>query len=267
MVSEVFGSVHQHKLGDLSKEEAWRFECTNERKNLTLVEIGKEIVRKCGGVPLAIRSVGSLLHLKRTEDEWMYFKNQELSNITRGGNDLMAILRLSYNYLPRHLKICFAYCSLYPKDFKLRIFDLITMWIAQGFIQATSSSRDNVEDVVNSYFVDLLRRSFFQETEEHESFMQFYKMHDLIHDLAKEFADRDFFSITKTEDTKVVPEQSLYASCLFQIDGSLAFPNSFYRKHMKLRTFIFLNRSSLDVLSISTLERMISSFTACASYI
>ncbi|KAM3249434.1 putative disease resistance protein RGA3 isoform X1 [Capsicum annuum] len=232
MVSEVFGSVHQHKLGDLSKEEAWTlfeklsFECTNERENLTLVEIGKEIVRKCGGVPLAIRSVGSLLRLKRTEDEWMYFKNQELSNITRGGNDLMAILRLSYNYLPRHLKICFAYCSLYPKDFKLRIFDLITMWIAQGFIQATTSSRDNVEDVVNSYFVDLVRRSFFQETEEHESFMQFYKMHDLIHDLAKEFADRDFFSITKTEDTEVVPEQSLYASCLFQIDGSLAFPNS-----------------------------------------
>ncbi|PHT30367.1 hypothetical protein CQW23_30031 [Capsicum baccatum] len=86
-------------------------------------------------------------------------------------------------------------------------------------------------------------------------------MHDLIHNLVKEAADRDFFSITKTENTEVVPEQTLYASGLFKIDGSSAFPNSFYRKHMKLRAFIFLNQSSINVLSNSTLERMISSFS------
>ncbi|KAF3659205.1 putative oxidation resistance protein 1-like isoform X1 [Capsicum annuum] len=267
MVAEVSGSAHQHKLRDLSEEEAWilfekmAFGCNKESENSNLVEIGKEIVRKCGGVPLAIRSVGSLLRLKRTEDEWIYFKNKDLSSITRGGNDEMVILRLSYNHLPQHLKICFAYCSLYPKDFKIGRFDLITMWNAQGFIQATTSNTDNVEDVANSYFMDLLRRSLFQETEEHESFMQFYKIHDLIHDLAIEVADRDFFNITKTEDTEVLPEQTLYASCLFKIDGSSAFPNSFYRKHMKLRAFIFLNQSSINVLSNSTLERMISSFS------
>ncbi|PHT30371.1 hypothetical protein CQW23_30035 [Capsicum baccatum] len=227
VVTEVSGSAHQQKLGDLSEEEAWilfekmAFGCNKESENSNLVEIGKEIVRMCGGFPLAI----------------------------------------SYNHLPQHLKICFAYCSLYPKDFKIGRFDLITMWIAQGFIQATTSNTDNVEDVANSYFTDLLRRSFFQETEEHESFMQFYKMHDLIHDIVKEVADRDFFSITETEDTEVVPEQTLYASCLFKIDDSSAFPNSFNRMHMKLRAFIFLNQSPINVLSNSTLERMISSFS------
>ncbi|KAH0635035.1 hypothetical protein KY284_037821 [Solanum tuberosum] len=277
VVAEVSGSVYQHKLGDLLEEEAWTlfekmaFECNKESENSNLVEIGKEIVRKCGGVPLVIKSVGSLLRLKRTENEWIYFKNQDLSSITRGGNDVMAILRLSYNHLPQHLKICFAYCSLFPKDFEIQRFDLIDMWIAQGFIQSTISNRDNVEDVANSYFMDLLRRSFFQETEEHESFplfreteehesQHFYKMHDLIHDLAKEVADREFFSITKTEDTEVVPEQTLHASCLFQIDGSLVFPSDFYRKHIKLRTFIYLNGSPYSVMSNSTLERMISSF-------
>ncbi|PHT39108.1 hypothetical protein CQW23_22681 [Capsicum baccatum] len=163
VVAEVSGSVHQHKLGDLSKEDAWTlfgkmtFEGNKESKNSNLVEIGKEIVRKCGGIPLAI----------------------------------------SYNYLARHLKICFTYCPLFPKDFLIQRSDLIDMWIAQGFIQSTTSNRDDVEDVANSYFMDLLRRSFFQETEEHEfPFFQeteldsphFYKMHDLIHDLAKEVA-------------------------------------------------------------------------------
>ncbi|CAN4120643.1 unnamed protein product [Withania somnifera] len=266
VVAEVSGTVHQHKLGDLAKEEARRlfekmaFECNKEIENSNLVEMGKEIMRKCGGVPLAIRTVGSLLRLKRTEDEWVYFKNQDLSSVTREGNNVMAILRLSYNHLPQHLKICFAYCSLFPKDFKIQRFDLIDMWIAQGFIQPTTSNRVNVEDVANSYFMDLLRRSFFQETEESESFLHLYKMHDLIHDLAKEVADREFFSIIKAEDTEIVPDQTLHASCLFQIDGSLAFPNSFYKKHLNLRTFIYLKDDRYTVMSNSTLERMISSF-------
>ncbi|XP_060178820.1 putative disease resistance protein RGA3 [Lycium barbarum] len=266
VVAEVSGSIRQHKLGDLSKEEAWTlfekmaFECNKESENSNLVEIGKEIVRKCGGVPLAIRSVGSLLRLKRTEGEWIYFKNQDLSRITREGNDVMAILRLSYSYLPQHLKICFAYCSLFPNDFEIHRFDLIDMWIAQGFIQSTTNNRDNVEDVANSYFMDLLRRSFFQESEEHESFSHFYKMHDLIHELAKEVADREFFSIKKNEDTEVVPEQTLHVSCLFEIDDSSVFPSPFYRKHMKLRTFIYLNDSIYGVMCNSTLGRMISSF-------
>ncbi|KAM3356664.1 hypothetical protein P3S68_023378 [Capsicum galapagoense] len=92
VVAEVSGSVHQHKLGALLEEEAWTlfekitFECNREHEDLNLVERGKEIMRECRGVPLAIRLVGILLRLKRTGDEWMYFKNQDSSSITPGRN-------------------------------------------------------------------------------------------------------------------------------------------------------------------------------------
>ncbi|KAM3238757.1 putative disease resistance protein RGA4 [Capsicum annuum] len=199
MVEEVSGSVHQHKLGDLSNEdswtlfEKWAFESNKENKNSNLVEIGKEIVRKCRGVILVIR------------------------------------------------------------------FDLIDMWITQGFIQSITSYTYNTEDVAYSYFMDLLRRSFFKED---ELFPHLYKMHDLVHDLAKEVIYGEFFSIIKEKDTVILPDQTLHASCLFKIDDSLAFPNSFYKKHRKLQTFIYVYEESLySVMSNSTLERMISNFT------
>ena len=54
----------------------------------------------------------------------------------------------------------FAYCCLFPKDYKIHKTTLIKMWMAQGFIR--SSSLDQcLEDIGHKYFMDLLWRSFF----------------------------------------------------------------------------------------------------------
>ena len=98
---------------------------------------------------------------------------------------ILPILKLSYDHLPSHLKCCFAYCSLFPKDCEISKLTLISLWIAQGFIQS-SNEKLQMEDVANEYCKDLLWRSFFQEARE-DSFGNIisFKMHDLIHDLAQ----------------------------------------------------------------------------------
>lgn len=52
------------------------FKDGKEPKNPKLVEIGREIIKKCAQVPLAIRSIGSLLYFKNSEADWLYFKKQ-----------------------------------------------------------------------------------------------------------------------------------------------------------------------------------------------
>ncbi|GLT54165.1 hypothetical protein SLA2020_273870 [Shorea laevis] len=149
-----------------------------------MVAIGREIVKKCVGVPLAVRTVGSLLYLK-TQKEWLSFKNNELSKISQDENDILPTLKLSYDHLPSHLKHCFAYCSLFPKDYKIDRSTLIKLWIAQGFVKSSDDQNRCLEDVGNGYFMDLLWRSFFQETEKDEfGNIIDCKMHDLMHDLA-----------------------------------------------------------------------------------
>lgn len=82
-------------------------------------------------------------------------------------NDILPTLKLSYDHLPTHLKQCFTYCSLFPKDYEIDQETLINLWMAQGFLQP-SHGNTCLEDICQLYFMDLLLSSFFQEAESDE---------------------------------------------------------------------------------------------------
>jgi len=49
----------------------WAFKDGDENRHQNLVNIGGEIVKKCGGVPLAARSLGAFLFSKTNERDWL----------------------------------------------------------------------------------------------------------------------------------------------------------------------------------------------------
>jgi Leucine-rich repeat (LRR) protein len=189
-VEGIIGTAQSYFLRGLNEDASWclfkeeAFENGQEPENSSIVALGREILEKCSGVPLAIRTIGSLLGSKNRETEWLTFKNNELLKIFQNETDILPTLKLSYDHLPSHLKHCFAYCSLFPKHCKIQKSTLIKLWIAQGFVKLSDQNRC-LEDVANEYFMDLLWRSFFQEAEMDRfgNVIQ-CKMHDLMHDLA-----------------------------------------------------------------------------------
>ncbi|KAK9689305.1 hypothetical protein RND81_09G050800 [Saponaria officinalis] len=197
VVASVVGTVPEaYKLGLLTPEESWTlfrmlaFKKGQEESNPSLLQIGKEIVRNCGNVPLAIRVVGSLLYSKHTEKEWELFRDAQLSKakLVDLGN-IMPVLKLSYDYLPSALKQCFAYCSLFPKDYQFNNTELVRLWMAQGYVEPLEESLGMEEDVADQYFLELLRRNFFQDVKECDTDdIIRCKMHDLVHDLAQHVA-------------------------------------------------------------------------------
>ena len=72
---------------------------------------------------------------------------------------------------------------MFPKDYEIDKVTLIQLWMAQGFIQPSNKNQE-LEDVADEYFNDLLWRSFFEEVTNGRGELK-YKMHDLIHDLAQ----------------------------------------------------------------------------------
>ncbi|KAL7233915.1 hypothetical protein ACSBR1_017508 [Camellia fascicularis] len=179
-------TVQLHDVKFLSKEDCWllfaqhAFANTSIDANPKLVSIGKEIVKKCKGLPLAARTLGGLLRNKVRDEEWEDVLHSKIWDLPQE-SDILPALRLSYHHLPSHLKQCFAYCSIIPNDYEFEEEELVLLWMAEGFIQ--KQRKKQIEDVGGEYFRELLSRSFFQPSSTSKSSK--FVMHDLINDLAQ----------------------------------------------------------------------------------
>lgn len=174
-----------HFLRSLHTDDCWSllthhaFGTANSRKQSKLEAIGKEIAKRCGGLPLAAEALGGLLRTKLLEKEW----NRVLkSNIWDLPNvKVLPALLFSYHYLPAPLKQCFAYCSIFPKNSILDKNTTVQLWIAEGLVHQSKSNK-SMEELGDEYFDELASRSLIrqQTINNKENFV----MHDLINELA-----------------------------------------------------------------------------------
>ncbi|CDP21502.1 unnamed protein product [Coffea canephora] len=144
----------------------------------------KEIIKKCGGLPLAASVMGGLLRMKRKE-EWQLVLKNKLSNFSGDEDGVMEILKLSFDCLPSpSIKKCFAYCSIFPRDTMMKGDMLIELWMSEGLLQANVNNQMMMEEIGMNCLRILLQSSLFEETKSYQE-IDYYKMHDLVHDLAE----------------------------------------------------------------------------------
>ena len=82
-----------------------------------LQDIGHNIASRLCGSPLAAKTIGRLLNMELTVQHWETVRNSELWELPHRENEILPALQLSYLYLPQELKRCFAFCSMFPKDY------------------------------------------------------------------------------------------------------------------------------------------------------
>ncbi|CAL9778690.1 unnamed protein product [Musa acuminata subsp. burmannicoides] len=186
-IADIVGHEQPIHLKCLDEESCWEFfkKCAfgsqNPGDHPQLEAIAKKIVRKLGGLPLAARTLGALLSVRMDEQHWRSIMECEIWELPQDEDDVLPVLQISYQYLPAHLKRCFAFCSLFPKDYRFNEDRLIQIWMAEGFIEPPGNMR--MEDLGRNYFQELVSRSFFQKSQ--NPHWSYYEMHDLIHDLAR----------------------------------------------------------------------------------
>ncbi|KAL5134847.1 putative disease resistance protein RGA1 [Glycine soja] len=187
-IASMMGTVSSHILEGLSLEDSlslfvrWAFNEGEEKKYPRLIKIGREIVKKCRGVPLALRTLGSLLFPKYDTIQWEDVRDNEIWYLPQKKDDILPALKVSYDLMPSYLRQCFALFSLYPKDYKFYSYDVIQLWGALGFLASPKNNRAQ-DDIAIQYLWELFSRSLLQDFVSHGTYYSFC-LHDLVHDLA-----------------------------------------------------------------------------------
>ncbi|KAJ1264609.1 hypothetical protein BS78_08G012500 [Paspalum vaginatum] len=205
-VAETVGSIDQFDLPFLSPDDSWQLFQQSlvvfpaEGLGLEFLEVGKEIVKKCGGVPLAIKALAGVLHGMEKIEEWKSMRDSNLLDVEGEEHSVSvsACLRLSYFHLSPHLKECFKICSVFPKGHEIDKEQLIDQWIAHDII-TKSAGVDYLEYNGDKCFNSLLQMSFLQDVDECNGRVR-CKMHDLVHDLARSILG-DELSLVPKEST------------------------------------------------------------------
>ncbi|KAJ6959005.1 disease resistance RPP13-like protein 1 [Populus alba x Populus x berolinensis] len=235
--------ITPHCLKGIRYEDCWKlfardaFSGVNSGAVSHLEAFGREIVRKCKGLPLAAKTLGGLLHSVEDVTQWEKISNSSLWGPSN--ENIPPALTLSYYYLPSHLKRCFAYCAIFPKGSKIKKHKLITEWMAQGFL-VQPRGVEEMEDIGEKYFDDLVSRSLFQQSTNDSIF----SMHDLISDLA-EYASGEFcFKLDIKESGSGLEGQHLRALFLREVDNEAL--NDILPNLKSLRTLSLFNSKHIS---------------------
>ncbi|RYR71459.1 hypothetical protein Ahy_A02g005722 [Arachis hypogaea] len=193
-VASLVQTVSPHELRSLSDEDCRLVFTKHARlstvsvENPTLEKIGRDIVKKCDGLPLAAQALGGILRGNSDIRYWNHLLKSEIWKLSNDRINVVPALMISYYFLPSYLKQCFVYCSLYPKDYEFTKDELMLLWMAENFLQPVE--KKTIEEVGGEYFDELIARSFLQP---HSTKENKFVMHDLVHDLAMTCAGEFYF--------------------------------------------------------------------------
>ncbi|RCV04500.1 hypothetical protein SETIT_1G006400v2 [Setaria italica] len=124
-----------------------------------------KILNKCGGLPLAIVKIASILasyNSVESVETWIRVSNSIGSQMENHPTleGMRQVITLSYGYLPHHLKACMLYLSIFPEDYVIAKDRLLYRWIAEGLVAEKRGL--TLFDVAEEYFDELISRNMIQ---------------------------------------------------------------------------------------------------------
>ncbi|KAG6383455.1 hypothetical protein SASPL_130887 [Salvia splendens] len=180
---------------------------TNDTCPEELESIGRQILGKCDGLPLAISVVGGLLVVvPQDKRRWQEVLDQIDSNIPE--NTIPNILGLSHHNLCPQLKSCFLCLAFFKEDFTIPSNELVSIWHAQGLIQEKGSR--SIEDIGRGYLNELINRSMLQIQDlTIDGQVKIFRLHDLLRDVCLIKVEEEMgVKIVKGEEEGCLSESS-----------------------------------------------------------
>ncbi|XP_044318667.1 disease resistance protein PIK6-NP-like [Triticum aestivum] len=146
-----------------------------------------KILEKCGGLPMAIISIASILGSytsSESKDTWERVRksigSQMESHPTLEG--MKQIVTLSYNHLHYYLKGCMMYVSIFPEDYVIVKNRLLRRWVAEGLVAEIRGL--TLMEVAEAYYNELVSRSMIDRAGDivnhYDGRLETCRVHDMV---------------------------------------------------------------------------------------
>ncbi|KAM1005281.1 hypothetical protein EV2_005531 [Malus domestica] len=242
--------IHHHK--PLENEDSWDLfseyafrksngKCPSEHYK----DVSVHILKKCGGLPLAIKTLGSLLSEKvGSPSEWTDISDKFHELTKKGKTDsVIDSLQLSYDELPHtSLKQCLLCLSIYPEDFEIDAEQLIHWWIGEGIVREKGST--TAIELGFEYLAELVNRSLLEVVDRRWYDGKVYKckIHDMVREVIIKIAGEEAFCIFN-EQGKLMQkhEQNEQKPRWFRISEDMDDDEKELEDNPKLRTFFLMS--------------------------
>ncbi|KAL5555578.1 hypothetical protein UlMin_037814 [Ulmus minor] len=251
-------SSRTHKPNILNDDDSWclfskfAFSSSKGVCSEEVQKLSKEIAKKCGGLPLAIKTIGALLAPRigsPSECRQILETFHELT--TEGRNSsVMASLQLSYDELPSRLKQCLICFSIYPEDFQIRAEQLIHWWMGEGLVHGKGSK--SAAEIGYEYLSELIKRCLLEVVHQRGFDGTVYncKMHDMVRELIITNAEEeDFCSFDEQGRQRATPDSRW-----------IGFFDGMHKKSLKstskLRAMIYMSSSETEFNSFGLLRSL-----------
>ncbi|XP_048546209.1 putative disease resistance protein RGA3 [Triticum urartu] len=222
-VASIMGTLPTHHISLLKEDQSWELFHTNAfgrtvEKTEEIISVAKSIVHKCKGLPLAIKTIATLLHLK-DHSQWFSVLDSDVWKNDILTTRIVPALQLSYDHLKSEEKICFSFCAIFPKGSIMDKDMLIHLWMANDFVPSETRGQQIFDLLVWRCFIqdgDIQNNLLSGFRDEYNEFIYMpttYKMHDLMHDLADSVSGNDC-SILQESSWQQIPQESTYVNSL-----------------------------------------------------
>ncbi|XP_020184146.3 putative disease resistance protein RGA3 [Aegilops tauschii subsp. strangulata] len=197
-VASIMSTVPRHQISLLNVDQSWELFCRiafgrEVEQQEEFISMAKSIVHKCKGLPLAIKTISTLLRSKN-HSQWFTIADSDVWKSDILATGIVPALQLSYDHLSSEAKLCFTFCAIFPKDSPMDKDLLIQLWMANDFIISEIKGQE--------IFNVLVWRCFLQDVEIRKNLPSAFedrfiqqpttcKMHDLMHDLADYVSGND----------------------------------------------------------------------------
>lgn len=181
-----------------------------------MMEQAKLILEKCHGLPLLITTLGSFLASRpKNAIEWKKLYDHINMELQTNSNfvAVKTVLSSSYDGLPYHLKPCFLYMSISPKNHRIKQRCLVNRWIAEGYSREVHDK--TAKETGESYFMELVSGSMIQPStsidgsSSNNGRIDFYQVHNLVREISMSRSEEENLVLVLDNDCSMNPQRKI----------------------------------------------------------